>query len=973
MIKRLIVTAACCLPIGVSFGQLADLMPRVEDQSSLWWSEGFPAVVKGAPWERVIKSGQYAMVLDTEKMTVPHFGALKEGAWQDLPAAKLELGISVNGKIYECEGAKKWSRHGGPRLVEAGAFFQRADVTDLIFKSKEGEELKVDARFETAAWPDRLGLILAASPGIAPLKTGESSFGKINGGFGLTGKNDLSFSEATQVDPNSFTWSFWAFIPADYDSVTKASPWLMCLGPHEQKDGNVGIILSRGQASATINVGGGRDNRTKLSPVAFRVGQWNHFVLSYDGKSLRFSLNGREAKGGEVAKKRSANSFPMVFGRRGDGSGDGAHFYGVLDEVEVFRGRWGPKQLKAARRKSRLFHWGFDAKGKAAEVQSRVAWKNPKLKVRLTRAGRSLDSQMAGGNDAALIIDPVSFTEVKADSVIQVSAGSHPVEFDAALGWHRLDLDQSKALGKGNDIIERIPFTLTNPSDQEEMARLMFSKLGGGFPGRLGSSITGVTALLCDEHGEPTGIPVQLSKNWHNRAEAGIYKGTWFHGITQVRLPAGREVKLQLVIANGHWGGVAAASHAQLSLIGWGSNQRWEQSALGCWGESLCYEPAQGQGQCTITDVRPLMVTPLKGKKPWGWTSNVGGGDFFRLVDREGKRHFHQAMKTTTYRQGPCLAEVEFAGKIGAGITHSVKTSLGRTDDIVRGTYRIRMDVSQPVDFSRFVFFQVGADTYNFTREKRFVFGDKKGMSLGRAAEPGGEIYRTEPLKFDGEMPWVSLEEGRPREGVELTGAWANRGIIVREWKARLGGKAAGPHFAERGVTQRGTSSSTIDLVPPANVTRLEPGDFVEAVIEYIVMPQKAEDYYGPNAAFKAALEKDGGSWKMIYREVMENDRGAEVKVGKLLRVFPDVRVACDGEKASYQLTGGLAYLPVTFTNLSQHGGYVLKMDGKVVDQAVHGKDFWQTDYDAVTKTWSRTYNLPRGVGGNVLIEFGRE
>jgi hypothetical protein len=34
-------------------------------------------------------------------------------------------------------------------------------------------------------------------------------------------------------------------------------------------------------------------------------------------------------------------------------------------------------------------------------------------------------------------------------------------------------------------------------------------------------------------------------------------------------------------------------------------------------------------------------------------------------------------------------------------------------------------------------------------------------------------------------------------------------------------------------------------------------------------------------------------------------------------------------------------------------------VNGVPLNQAIHGSDFWQTDYDPVTRTWSRTYNLP--------------
>jgi hypothetical protein len=29
------------------------------------------------------------------------------------------------------------------------------------------------------------------------------------------------------------------------------------------------------------------------------------------------------------------------------------------------------------------------------------------------------------------------------------------------------------------------------------------------------------------------------------------------------------------------------------------------------------------------------------------------------------------------------------------------------------------------------------------------------------------------------------------------------------------------------------------------------------------------------------------------------------------------------------------------------------------VNQSIHGNDFWQTDYDADTRRWSHTFNIP--------------
>jgi hypothetical protein len=282
-------------------------------------------------------------------------------------------------------------------------------------------------------------------------------------------------------------------------------------------------------------------------------------------------------------------------------------------------------------------------------------------------------------HEVALSLNPTSFHGESTTSPVIVRANelpkgvARPVDYDAARGWHRVDLDGIKPImpngrqPNANDAIERIKLVLSNPEEQEQVARLLFAKGSGGIRQRIGSPITGVSATLRDSAGIPTGIPVQLSKNWHTRREGGVYAGNWLHGFSQVRLPAGAKVELELTLNYGHWGGVPAASHAQLCLVGWGSNQHWSQSALGSWGESICYEPDQAQANCTITDVRPVMVNSGEGDQRWRWTSNVGGGDFFRFFSPAGNRVAHSAMRTIYQRQGPCLTEVIFSGNVGKG------------------------------------------------------------------------------------------------------------------------------------------------------------------------------------------------------------------------------------------------------------------------------------------------------------------
>jgi hypothetical protein len=178
------------------------------------------------------------------------------------------------------------------------------------------------------------------------------------------------------------------------------------------------------------------------------------------------------------------------------------------------------------------------------------------------------------------------------------------------------------------------------------------------------------------------------------------------------------------------------------------------------------------------------------------------------------------------------------------------------------------------------------------------------------------------------------------------------------------------PWIAEHGVKARGQNTSTIDLLPPPGITRLDAGDFVEATVEHIVMPQFVADYYGPNKALKAALATEENTWQMIHREAVGNDRRVTAKLGVLKRLYPDVHIQTVHGEAELSLAGGLGYVPITFTNLDSHRDYVLTIDDQPIDQAIHGNDFWQTDYDASSESWSRTYTIPVRRNAVSVIRF---
>ena len=1000
-------------------------VPHIEDYTHLWWAEGLPSHRPKAPWLRCIQTGRYAMVLDTETLRIPHFGPVPPGldyaacaaadnrAWQRLPSAALALTITVDGKTYRCTKGGRHSRHGGPRLIASGRFVQRADVTGLVFDAEDGSRLPVDARFETTAWPDRLALLLEARPRPDPIVAGPS-FGRVGGGYGFDGDNDLDEPYAPELDPVQFTLAFWVFPPVNY-RATRAYPWLICKGGSEWADGHFGVTLREGGRGANnqgvprafLNIGGGRENThmvaaTRLAryDLGLETEKWHHLAMTYDGQELKLYVDGEPAGSKIVGKTRRPAPGHIAFARRQDGSGDGYRFRGVLDEVRLYRRALKADDIKAQAAKPEqvapdddlVREWTFDAAGKALASRPSATWANATMAVQMKTGDLTFEETVQAQPDTpwtreraghVAVVVPCappggksqdlvqrrkesSRSAAPVESKIQVTATdaanekSLPVVYEPDFGWHRIDLNGVVQQGKHNDKIERVRLRLVSSAVAERPVRLLFAKTRK-------LSITGISAMLRDVDGNPTGIPVQLSKNWHRARDLRLeHEGPWFHGFSLLHVPARTETELELTIAYAHWGGVAAASHAQLSLIGWGSNQLWDQSALGSWGENICYEPDRAQAQALITDVRPLMVHTMKSDRPrqWGWTNNVGGGDVFRLFDRAGERILPARMRTAYHRQGPCLTEVTYAGELAGGaVEHQTTVSLRRTDDITRGVYRLRMDVREPVEFSRFVVFQIGADTYSYTSEKKMALGNADGLVKEWRTQWGGETYRTAPMPCQGRAPWVSLHEAVPRDKSKA-GAWANRGIVIREWKARLGGNDAIPWAAEYGVKARGKPTSTIDIVPPRGVARFLPGDYVEATFEHVIMPQFAKDYYGPNQNLRTALEKDGNTWRMIHREAVGNDVVAEVAVGALEGRWPAVRIRAVGDRAELAVTGGLGYVPITICGLRTCKGPRLEVrepggDWQAVDQSVHGNDFWQTDYAAASATWEVTYNLP--------------
>jgi hypothetical protein len=600
-----------------------------------------------------------------------------------------------------------------------------------------------------------------------------------------------------------------------------------------------------------------------------------------------------------------------------------------------------------------------DAEGKAFNGTARLeinVWPD-RLAFRLESESEAVMELRHGGkkvSDSRSVLLELLTSDSKA-----VVESELAVTRDEALGCHRLALPEKPWSNAGGtyypeehlDRIDRWRVTLRNDADEPTVARLMFTQ-AKHLP------ITGFTPMLCELDGTPTGIPVQLSKNWHIRAEKGRlpHDGQWFHGFAWVRVPAKTKREFVFQMVHARYGGVCAASHAQLCLIGWGHNQFWDQAAVGSFGESICFEPGRVQRRCFITDVRPLMTLPVEAKaKRWGWAENCGGGDFLMWKDAQGRYQEMKGTRTDYRAQGPCLTDVSYTEESSGGeIAACMDVSVPAANDHLRTFLRLRYDVRKPVRWQRLAFFQLGADFYNDVPARRVAIGDVTGLREEWEPRRAKDEYDRASLPFAGEGAWLSVH-GVEREALKKGHAMASRGLIVRSWRAVLGGKSAAPHVStfcnEWG---KGNHKTSVELSPPPGLTELQPGDFVEAELELVVFPADAAAYYGPDNALRDFLTREADTWRPVHREAKGNALQPIAKRGVITKSYPLVITADDEQHAQVTIKGGLGHVPVTFAGLKSPKGHRVLVDGQPVTH-------WQTDWNAVTQRWQIVCNMAAG------------
>jgi hypothetical protein len=944
-----------------------------------------------------IATGHYGLVIDTARVALRHAGVLADmPAYEDaaaglperlatLPQAALRVEIERDGVTWTCvESAAahfQWGRDDGfyypVRLIESGRHMQRFDIQGLVFESPDGERLPQTGRLEVCAWPDRVAFVLdmRQNPlGSESVRVGGQNEASLRFGYGA----DLRRAHAPAFEPDALTLEAW--VRPDF---TKRSDdprrWLIGKNGAEDQPGHFSLVVDteKGKAMALVNTAGGMDALVTVDSAdgTVREDTWHHLVMTLGGGVLTLYVDGEPAGRADGIASLAKGEGDVVVGRRPDNFA-AVHFFGNIAHPRLHDAALGAEAVaanaavghEAVPGGNPVLHWERGASGEPPAT----------LWMQLDIAGRTFSTEAPwdpegldlSAQGAALAVDmgggePREFAAGESAVTVRVTdlndGTALPVIHDPVYGWHRVLLTGNTwRLEDEPDFTDRFRVEVENAGERAEPARLLFTR-DHGYTG-----VVGTAPVVRGLDGTPAGIPVQISKNWHTfPGKSTLYEGQWLHNPLFLRVPAASASAFEYTLAYGSWGGVPPAAHAQLCLAGWGANGLWNQVAIGYYGEHICYDMTTIA--CAVQDVRPLLCygdTERAQQKQW--TNNVGGGDFLRLVHADGSVFVKNNTRTVHKSPAPNLTDVTFHSEYGPNgeIRAAMRVQTLRSDSLARHLHSMRYDVTGEVDWKQAGLYQAGSMQYGVNLDVGAVaWGDAGGLrqewtDVRDRARP----FTAEPFALDGEAPWVSLHDTVSMLGGKEEVLAANRGLVIRAWKARLGGKDAPvPWGVFWDVNQRENPHVVFELTPPPGTGKLVPGDFVEAVVELVIIPGAAEDYYGPDEALHGALRADAGTWRMVHREAAGNAVRAEVRHGTLGQEVPlRVRVGAD-QTAEVALTGGLGHVPVTFAGLTAPVGYRLMQAppaGAPVEICPPGADWRQTDPEA-DGTWSMTFSLP--------------
>ena len=893
-----------------------------------------------------------------------------------LPPTELVIEVAQGGKVYRAVSCKAGTdtserRLSSTRLWESGRFAQHYDFLNLNFTAPNGNVLSCNGKLALVAWPNSLTLTATLSPEIA--------YADGTDGPGVSGRaltvmtKPVDFPHSPQLDPENLSVELWVNVPTQF---AETNGWLLCKNKHDESNGNFGFRIAQGKVEAVLNLLGGRQAVTlPQNRDVFKLGAWNHLALTYDGNRFEFYINGILQGGKELHTKRIPGAGALRLGGRADASQGSVQ--AQFDNLRVWNRALIAKELAAhaanpgelPTRDGLTFEETFERAG-APPPPAPPVWTNAAMRILLNYKGvtcktsKVIEGPWSAGTEQAVSLTlpaplgPDDQTN-KALTVTTWDKQSIPVQFDPQKNCWVATVTKLRRAPAGSYSgptrdYDEFAVTVNNPEPKGMDIPFLLDFRGP-------ASITGLCPILCDSEGRPTGIPVQLSKNWHYDK-----MGAYLMAYTSLPAKPGK-TDYRLRVVYGFYGTLPAASHAQLSLVGYGGNGRWDQLAIGSWGETICFDMDMSLTKVAVTDVRMLMAREGLEGKQWDWTDAGWGGDWLGLTTAAGGKLNFNDLKTAYLSQGPCLTDVRYQGFYGTAkeVTFAAQVQTLRTDDYARTFQNLNYTFNTAAPTDGFYLYKIGG-TPNYITPV-VAYGNQNGL-LAEKTIPTDLVPRQlfmDKTTLTGSGPWWVAFPGANSTSGRKWGT-GYRALIIRSFRATWGGKTYTTPTLCLPVNQvdpngRGANLDLL-LVPPPEVTAIQPGDSVAMELEMITLHRIADDYYGPNEVFRKHLTDSPRSWKTTHREASGNDLAVTAVGGKVLRSYP-IMIQAEAPTVEVRIKGGVGYVPIRFEGLKTATDSELAevIDGRAVplNQAVHGNDFWQTDFDEKTQSYTLTYNLP--------------
>jgi hypothetical protein len=547
-------------------------------------------------------------------------------------------------------------------------------------------------------------------------------------------------------------------------------------------------------------------------------------------------------------------------------------------------------------------------------------------------------------------------------------AMQHSVTYRADEGLHLLNLPR---YGHGyfncgqDETMQDINLSLQNTANVAKRVRLCFQHMPA-------SNVVGYNAMIRNANGDPSGLALQASKNWHGDVPQ-LYSGDWNREYTEIIVPANTTINCKYTRTGAKWGETYGAFSHQLSTVGTGqSRSGWLEAGLGGYGENITHSPDYQFGNSVACDYRPFLVTSQAyggNSGQCSWTGNVGGMDMFVYENQAGTRNHHSEVKTRFQRYSPNLTETTVSAySADRKLKLDYTFYLNRSDDFTRVYYKLKVKALDNTTFNRFDIFQMGGDRYNLHKAQTVVYGNDQGVvNTITPINSGSNNYTGAAWALPGNNPWLWAGDGIYTNGYGGINMDTNNGMVIRSYSGTFNGVANNtPYIRERSSSigfagASGHNPTSYCLVPPPGVNSFTIGDSVEVLIEAMILPKQAVDYYGPNSNFATALATFGNTWQLMFREVTGNDVVVSSSSNSVINEYP-IRVATVNNEANITVTGGKGYVPIIFTGLTEVNNPKLwQSDGNCwqpVDQSTWGNDFWQADYNTETGTFDLIYNV---------------